>query len=266
MRVPAYFGTQGILCHNASPHNAEGVYLNQYTLIFDVYVDGATFSGGSGWLPFHNTNATNDNDADAYIQYGFGLGIGGDYAGTFNADTWHRVAMTFDLADPAGPRFTKFIDGSFVGWQILDEGIDGRWSMYCTDDPDADVEDIFYLFTEPEGLYTSQVYVNSIFFADYLVDGKVIGELGAPRRRRDHGAAHDLRLRLERRRRRQLPGLLRLPHHVLQRRRRLQRGRPDQLPGLLRLPDLLLHAPEGLLSSARRISHTEALRSRRRTL
>jgi hypothetical protein len=180
MRVPPYFGTQGILCNNASPHNGGGVYLNQYTLIFDIYVDDFTFTSGSGWLPFHNTNATNSNDADAYIQFGFGLGIGGDYAGTFNSDTWHRVAMTFDLADTAGPRFTKYIDGNFIGWQILEEGIDGRWSMYCTDDPDADVADIFYLFTEPEGLYTSQVYVNSIYFADFVLDPKIIGELGAP--------------------------------------------------------------------------------------
>jgi hypothetical protein len=180
MRVPAYFGTQGILVHHGAPSNGGGVYMNQYTLIFDVYIDAFTFSNGSGWFPFFNTNAANINDADAYIQFGFGIGTGGDYAGNFNADTWHRVALTFDLADSAGPRFTKYLDGSFIGWQILDDGVDGRWSIYSTDDPDADIEDVFFLFTEPEGLYTSQAYVSSVFFADYVVDGDTINALGAP--------------------------------------------------------------------------------------
>jgi hypothetical protein len=180
MRVPAYFGTQGVVCHNASPHNGGGLYLNQYTLIFDIYVDNFTFTSGSGWFPFHNTNATNDNDADAYIQFGFGIGISGDYAGDFTPDTWHRVGLIFDLADPTGPRFTKFIDGGWVGVQILDPGLDDRWSMYCTDDPDTDVEDIFYLFTEPEGLYTSQAYISSVFFVDRAMTEDEVAALGGP--------------------------------------------------------------------------------------
>src|SRR5688572_4749302 len=129
MRVPPYFGTQGILCNNASPHNGGGVYLNQYTLIFDIYVDNLTFSAGSGWLPFHNTNADHANDADAYSPCGRGRGIDGDYAGTVKSDAWHRVAMTFDLPDKVGPRFTKYVDGTVNGWQIRPEGNDGRWSM-----------------------------------------------------------------------------------------------------------------------------------------
>jgi hypothetical protein len=88
--------------------------------------------------------------------------------------------MTFDLADIAGPRFTKYFNGTFIGWQILNSGVDGRWSMYCTGDPDKGVADQFHLFTEPEGLYTSRVYVSSIFFVDRVLDGKEIFALGAP--------------------------------------------------------------------------------------
>jgi hypothetical protein len=179
-RIPAYLGTQGLLAFHEAPANGGGAYLNQYTLIFDIYVDAGTFKNGSGWLPLYNTNEANNNDADAYIQFGSGLGINGEYGGKFLPDTWTRVAMTFDLADTAGPRFTKYINGSFVGWQILDSGVDGRWSMFCAGDPDEGIGAQFHMFTEPEGLYTSQVYVNSIFFVDRVLDGKVIFELGAP--------------------------------------------------------------------------------------
>jgi hypothetical protein len=178
MKIPPYFGTEALIVHHGAPANGGGVYTNQYTLIFDIYITSASMQASIGWFPFHNTNATNINDADAYIQFGFGIGIAGVYDGTFNADTWQRVAFAFDLVN--GPTLNKYIDGVLVGSQILDDGLDGRWSMYCTNDPDADVEDTFTLFSEPEGIYDAEAYIKSVYFVDRTMTTAEIAALGAP--------------------------------------------------------------------------------------
>lgn len=180
MQIPAYFGTQGLLCLHASPANGGGSYVNRFTMAFDIYVDSFTYFNGSGWLPLYNSSADNRNDADTYIQFGQGVGISGEYGGKLNPDTWNRVFLTYNLDDDGVPRLTKYINGSFVGWNILDEGVDGRWSLYAVNDPDQDVADQFFLFTEPEGLYTSQAYINSIYFVDAVIDGKTIEQIGGP--------------------------------------------------------------------------------------
>lgn len=174
MRVPPYLGVEGLLVDHRTPSNGGGVYVNQYTLVFDVYVTQDAITFGSGWFPFHNTNCCNTNDADAYIQFGVGIGINGDYTGTFNADTWHRVAFVYDLAQ-TDPQHWKYIDGVLVGTQVFD-GLDGRFALYTPSDPDP--YDSFFLFTEPEGLYTNEAYINSVYYADRALSGTEIAALG----------------------------------------------------------------------------------------
>jgi hypothetical protein len=181
MHISAYTAEQGLLARHGTPSNGGGTYGNQYTLIFDIYVSHDDFLSGSGWLPFHNTNCCNTNDADAYIQFD-GAGVGsigtlGEYHGTFNTNTWHRVAWAFDLGTTAS--LSKYIDGVLVGTQT-GLPLDGTHSIYTTTDGDPDAEDQFHLFTEGDtsGQYTTAAYLNSIFFTDRTLAGAEIAALG----------------------------------------------------------------------------------------
>src|SRR6185503_17238651 len=76
--------------------NGGGVYLNQFTIIYDVLVPGSL-----GWVPLFNTNPANANDADFYIRNDGAVGInviGYSAAGVIAANTWNRVAFAADLA------------------------------------------------------------------------------------------------------------------------------------------------------------------------
>lgn len=179
VRIPAYLGWQGLLCDHRTPGNAGSIYVNQFTLVYDVYITNADYFGGSGWWPFQNANCCNTNDADAYIQAGGGIGIHGTYAGTVNPDTWYRLAFVYDLARTDGTNHWKYIDGALVGTQNLDDGLafDGQFSLYSTSD--GDPFDTFHLFTEPEGLYTGVIYVNSLYYADRTLSEAEIVAFGA---------------------------------------------------------------------------------------
>lgn len=180
MRVPAYLGTQGIICRHGAPANGGGLYLNEFSIVFDIYFDSDDMRSGSGWFPFFNTHPANTNDADAYFQFSAGIGISGEYAGIVLPDMWHRIALTFDLNEITGPRFIKYIDGVFAGWQILNEGLDARWAMFCVDDPNMMFDDQFLLFSEPKGLYTASAYISSIYFVDRPLNAIEVALLGLP--------------------------------------------------------------------------------------
>ena len=177
MRVPPYFGSEGLFVDHFTDPNGGGVYVNQYTLVFDVYITSDAYFFGSGWFPFHNTNCCNANDADAYIQFGVGIGISGEYAGDIQPDNWYRVAFVYDLG-AAGPNHWKYIDGALVGSQTLD-GLDGRFALYSPNDGDSAPYTGFHLFTEPEGLYTSEAYLNSVYYTDRALSESEVAALGA---------------------------------------------------------------------------------------
>lgn len=194
MKIPAFFGWQGLFVDHQTPPNgidpndgSPGDYVNQYTLVFDVYITADQFLDANGdpnqWFPFHNTNCCNNNDADAYIWLGNGIGISGDYTGTFSPDTWHRVAFVYDLAQPLGQtNHWKYVDGVSIGSQALSGGIgfDGLFALYSPTDTDPDPYVGFHLFTEPLGYYVSEAYVNSVYYTDRALSEAEIAAFGAP--------------------------------------------------------------------------------------
>jgi hypothetical protein len=143
--------------HGAAP-NGGGIYVNRYTIIYDVYYPNA-----GQWKSLLQTAVNNNNDGDIFVNTANGIGISGVYQGTVNAATWYRIAFVFDLTYNT---LKKYIDGALVGTQSLD-GLDGRWTL----DPHA------LLFGDEDGDH-DPTYVNSIQFRNGVMTDAQIAALG----------------------------------------------------------------------------------------
>lgn len=153
--------------HGATP-NGGGQYVNQYTLIYDLYYPG---SSDGTWRSLWQTLTDNSNDGDVFISPEDGIGISQIYNGVVTPDAWHRIAFAIDLSGPgAHPVLVKFIDGVKVGEQTGGlSGVDGRFSL----DPFA------LLFADNDG-DAAQGYVSSIQFADGRLSDAYLAALGGP--------------------------------------------------------------------------------------
>jgi len=164
--------SMGFKVRHRAPANGGGIYVNKYTLIMDLLITQSTFDG-EDWLPFHNTNCCNENDADVFVRlWDGGIGIDGVYDGQVLSDTWHRIALVFDLTTQI--ELIKYIDGAEAGRQNLG-AIDGRWSLYTV----TDMWPWFFLFTDDNG-DAAPAYVNSLFFVDWAMTEAQIASLGGP--------------------------------------------------------------------------------------
>ena len=159
----------------ATGPNGFGAYVNQYTIIFDLYSPG-----GAGWQALFQTNPDNPatNDADWYIAPDAALGIGAlvySPAGTIAQDTWYRIGFSADLA--AG-RVTYYVNGTPVVQRNGGPLTDGRFALFSNLDAGADLR----LFNEGDesGVYTHALYVNSIAFADSELSAVEMSLLGGP--------------------------------------------------------------------------------------
>jgi hypothetical protein len=153
--------------HGAAP-NGGGAYVNQYTLIYDLYYPGWV---DNTWRSLLQTDLTDNNDGDAFISNADGLGISSVYDGYVSPDAWHRIAIAFDLSGPGrAPVLTKFIDGVKVGEQTSGlSGPDGRFSL----DPAV------LLFADNDG-DQNETYVSSVQFSNGRRPDGFIEALGGP--------------------------------------------------------------------------------------
>ena len=149
--------------HGAAP-NGGGAYVNQYTLVFDIYYPP---NSDNTWRSLWQTATGNGNDGDLFVGTSDGLGISSVYDGYISAGAWHRIAAAFDLT---GPVLTKFIDGVKVGNQTAGlSGVDGRFSL----DPYA------LVFADNDG-DVAEAYVSSVQFSDGRRPDAFIEALGGP--------------------------------------------------------------------------------------
>lgn len=173
MTVPALpTGANGLLlAFNGSGPNGGGAYLNQYTLVMDVFSPGS-----AGWQALMNTDTTNGNDADWYVSNTGQLGIGAltySAAGAFTQNAWNRIAVSADLT--AGT-VRYYINGSLVGTRTGAALTDGRFAVYTNAHAGADL----LLFNEGDtsGTYTHSLFVNSVAFTDEALSQSAIQALG----------------------------------------------------------------------------------------
>lgn len=177
--IPGYNSNEAIaMLPNvpANPADPNIAYINQYTLIFDILIPN---SNTQPYLSFFNSNECNANDGDTFAELAnpanplvYSIGISGTYDGVLFGNTWHRVVLSFDLADSFGPLLSKYIDGELAGDQILGSGIDGRWALYGEND---DLPTL--LFADNDG-DVGPIYVAAVQFRDYAVGPDAAADLG----------------------------------------------------------------------------------------
>jgi len=173
MSVPAFStSTNGyLLTFDDSGPNGGGAYLNQYSILMDVYSPGA-----AGWQALFNTRTDNANDADWYIDSAGKLGIGAlgySAAGAVGQNQWYRLAFVADL----GAGVVKyFVNGTLAYTRTGSSLLDGRFAVYSNADAGADL----LLFNEGDssGVYTHPLYVNSVAFTDTNLSDSAIAALG----------------------------------------------------------------------------------------
>ena len=152
--------------HGAAP-NGGGAYVNQYTLVFDIYYP---LSSDRTWRSLWQTATGNGNDGDLFVGNGNGIGISSVYEGNVTAGEWHRIAAAFDLTGPGSPVLTKFIDGVKVGNQTGGlSGMDGRFAL----DTSA------LVFADNDG-DVAEAYVSSIQFSNGRRPDAFLEALGGP--------------------------------------------------------------------------------------
>ena len=84
--------------------NGGGAYLNQWTLIMDLYYPEASTDEWRALIQINNSS-----DADLFIDPGNGIGISNDYDGEIMANRWHRVGFVVDASD-GGLGIRKYIE------------------------------------------------------------------------------------------------------------------------------------------------------------
>ena len=177
MGFPRSLPHMGYVMDHGMPANGGGVFVNQYTLIFDLLFPA---DSGNQWRALIQIDdPTNQNDADLFINPAGGIGIAGQYQGTVQVETWHRLAFAFDLVAEGGPLLRKYIDGVLVGQQVLGQGLDGRWAL----SPAGGMFDgSALLFTDDntDGGHVQPGFVSSIQVHDVALSSAYLGALGAP--------------------------------------------------------------------------------------
>lgn len=152
------------------------VPIREYTMIYDLYIDGNTNSYGCLW----QLNDETFSDGDFFLKREeangttfYGIGISGDYQGQMMEFTWYRVVATYapSTADASQMRLAKFIDGALVGEQSVE--VD-RFALR----KDFSQRDAWMLLLADESDETMQFRVASISFVARTLSDKEVGALG----------------------------------------------------------------------------------------
>ncbi len=177
MRIDPPFELHSIMMHHGAGANGGGAYVNEYTMIFDLYVPQEAFDSFD-WLGLYNTNAPNANDSDTFVRLSDGgVGISGVYDGQILPDTWHRLALVWELDTGSGYLdFHKYLDGVHIGTQNDLGSVDGRFSIYGRDDSSGD--DYFWLLADDSG-DECPAYISSFYFTDQPLQAGEIAALGS---------------------------------------------------------------------------------------
>ena len=123
MKVPGDLSNKigYVMTHGIAP-NGGGTRVNQYTIIYDLFV-GTSGPGAASLL--QTSSSANTDDGDLFWQgSNFGQGGGGyNGRGTFTAGAWHRVVAAYDMAANP-PVVTKYVDGIKQDDWTANQGLD----------------------------------------------------------------------------------------------------------------------------------------------
>jgi len=132
-----------------------------YTLIFDV-----KFPTLNDWTALFDMDEGSDGELFISGPTSGGIGVGGQYDGTVNQDTWYRIGVVCSY-NGSTIDMRKFIDGSFVGAQNGIETarfeIGSTMGWFCDNTTE-----------------TSAGMINSLSYWDEVKDDAFISSLGGP--------------------------------------------------------------------------------------
>ncbi len=176
VRFPAYSSQADFprLTFNGSVPNGGGLYLNQFTVVMDIYM-----TSPHAWLPLFNTNTSNANDADWYVADTGALGIGAlgySAGGAVAADAWHRIIFAADLG--AGV-VSMYLDGTLVRQRTDTSLRDGRFSISTANDAGPDL--ILANEGDTSGIYTREWLLSAFAFTSRTLSAAEAAQLGGPK-------------------------------------------------------------------------------------
>ena len=125
--------------------NGGGSYVNQFTILLDVYFEKDSLSP-TGWASLFNTTADNQNDGDSFIRWDgydgsdvFGsIGISSVYWPTLYANRWNRIVIAVNCGATTGRTFLDYyVNGTFLGQTNASGGLDGLCIATTTATPPA---------------------------------------------------------------------------------------------------------------------------------
>jgi hypothetical protein len=155
--------TQGFLLQHGAASNGLGTNLNQYTVVLDLMWPAESDGTFRALL---NSDTNNVEEPMMFVNPDNAIGVNNEYSGSMNPGTWYRLALSFNLTNST---VTKYLNGEIVGTQLLDAGVDSRYSL----------KPALLLFASNLGEIRAG-YVDRIqFYSDALSDEQV-GDLGTP--------------------------------------------------------------------------------------
>jgi hypothetical protein len=144
--------------------NGGGLYVNEYTILWDVMYPAAT---AGSWKTLFQTAVGNSNDGDLFIrpsgpQGAIGVGDTGYSTNTTAADTWYRIVASVDN----GSHFRVYVNGN--EWlNGPGQPLDLRFSL----DP------VFHVFADNDG-DDATMNLSNLAIWDGALTAEAIGALG----------------------------------------------------------------------------------------
>jgi hypothetical protein len=170
LSFPKFDNTQALdMPNEATPDDLGPVTsTNIWSIVMDV-----KFPSLTSFTALWNTDDVGDDDGEYFIRDqeadGIGgIGIDGEYDGAFNADTWHRVAVTVSGAgNGAAYVLNGYIDGVLASTSDVSNAPNGREAII----------EILHLFADND-FETAAGMINSLAFYDEVLTADAIAALG----------------------------------------------------------------------------------------
>jgi hypothetical protein len=173
----AYFAGNSILgglggyalSYTGVPANGGGSYVNNYTMIWDVYIPSLN------WTALMNTEPAHGNDADFYVADDGTVGIaalGYSSSAVVAAGQWARIAF---VQDKAANQSSYYVNGTEVFSGAADS-VDGRFSLYTSSDTPPQL--LVLGEGDTSGNYANDVYLSAYYFSDTVLSDARIASLG----------------------------------------------------------------------------------------
>jgi hypothetical protein len=157
------------MSYTGVPANGGGAYVNDYTMIWDLYIPSLN------WTALMNTAPDHSNDADFYVADDGTVGIGAlgySSSSVVAAGQWYRIAFVQDQTDN---KSLYYVNGTQV-FSGAAGGLDGRFSLYTGSD--APPQLVILGEGDTSGNYANDLYLSAFYFSDTVLSDATIAGFG----------------------------------------------------------------------------------------